>query len=86
YKKAMDACRFTAHEYTQIDSSDRFFRQSRTELTPYTDGISYQFSYPSDADPVISRDSMGYITVDCDEAAQVSLEQQAVWFRISKDS
>ena len=49
YKKAMDACRFTAHEYTQIDSSDRFFRQSRTELTPYTDGIAYQFSYPSDA-------------------------------------
>ena len=86
YKKAMDACRFTAHEYTQIDSSDRFFRQSRTELTPYTDGIAYQFSYPSDAEPVINRDSLGYITVECDEAAQVSLEQQAVWFRISKDS
>lgn len=86
YKKAMAACRFTAHEYTQIDSSDRFFRQSRTELTPYTDGIAYQFSYPSDAAPAINRDSMGYITIDCDEAAQVSLEQQAVWFRISKDS
>ena len=86
YKKAMDACQFTAQEYTQIDSTDRFFRQSRSERTPYTDGIAYQFTYPSTVVPVLARDSLGYITIECEEAAQVSIEQQAVWFRINKDS
>jgi len=86
YKKAMDACRFTAHEYTQIDSTDRFFRQSTTAGTPFTDGISYEFTYPETVTPVLGRDSLGYITMQTDAAAQVSIEQQSVWFRITPDS
>lgn len=86
YKKAMDACHFTALEYTRIDSSDMFFRQSTDASTPFTDGISYDFIYPSDTAVTYGRDDQGLITVDCQGAAQVSLEQQAVWFRMDQGS
>lgn len=86
YKKAMDACLFTAHEYTLIDSTDRFFRQSTVAATPFTDGISYEFAYPSEAKREYGRDSQGYITLQTDMGAQVSIEQQSVWFRVGKDS
>ncbi|WP_224792140.1 hypothetical protein [Pseudomonas fluorescens] len=35
---------------------------------------------------MLGRDSLGYITIQTDAAAQVSLEQQSVWFRITPDS
>ena len=86
YKKALDSCLFTNHEYTQIDSVDKFFRQSVEAATPFTDGISYDFVYPDTAQVVYGRDASGFITASCSEAGNVSLEQQSVWFRITKDS
>ncbi|VVO66050.1 hypothetical protein PS903_01030 [Pseudomonas fluorescens] len=86
YKKALDSCLFTTHEYTQIDSVDKFFRQSVEATTPFTDGISYDFVYPDTAQVTYGRDTGGFITANCSEAGTVSLEQQSVWFRITKDS
>ena len=86
YKKALDACLFTNHEYTQIDSLDKFFRQSIEASTPFTDGISYDFVYPSGTEFSYGRDAAGFITVKSDRASSVSLEQQSVWFRLNQQS
>lgn len=61
YKKALDCVLFTAHEYTTIDSADRFFRQSVDANTPFTDGISYDYTYPGDQPLQYIRDESGYI-------------------------
>lgn len=86
YKKAMDACFFTALEYTNIDSADKFFRQDTTAHTPFTDGISYDFTYPSDVPITYGRDQDGYIAIYTQQAVDLSLEQQAVWFRVGQKS
>lgn len=86
YKKALDCCFFTAHEYTYIDSVDRFFRKSTAANTPFTDGISYSFSSPVLTGITYGRDSEGYITIQSDQASQHFLEQQSVWFRIGTNS
>lgn len=86
YQKAMAACHFTTMEYTDIDSSDMFFRQSKDAGTPFTDGIAYDFTYPSDIPVVYGRDTDGYITVAAPQKVTLSMEQQAVWFRVSQAS
>lgn len=86
YKKAMDACHFTAMEYTDIDSSDMFFRQSKKAETPFTDGISYDFTFPSDTPVVYTRDADGYIIATSEAPLFLSLEQQSVWFRMNQAS
>ncbi|GAB7531609.1 hypothetical protein PS3A_40230 [Pseudomonas sp. 3A(2025)] len=86
FKKAMDACLFTAHEYTSIDSTDKFFRQSTVAGTPFTDGISYDFIYPSAAQVTYGRNNAGFITAKADRAASISLEQQSIWFRLNQAS
>lgn len=86
YRQAMDSCLFTNHEYTLIDSHDKFFRQAIGANTPFTDGISYDFTYPSDTPVVYGRNDEGYITVDSTASASISLEQQAVWFRLNQQS
>ncbi len=86
YEKAMNAALFTAFEYTQIDTTDKFFRQSTAATTPYTDGISYSFRYPNTVTATYGRDEDGCITIETDGAVQESLEQQAVAFRISSES
>ena len=86
YKKAMDSSHFTAMEYTSIDSADMFFRRSIDSSTPFTDGISYYFTYPSGLTPDYSRDAEGYIIASLQEAATLAMEQQAVWFRINQQS
>lgn len=86
YKQAMDASLFTSLEYTMIDSADRFFRRSTVATTPFTDGISYDFTYPSGIPVRYSRTVEGNIHIAVSEAAQVSLEQQSVWFRVNKQS
>ena len=86
YKKALEAVWFTAHEYTYIDTVDKFFRQSTGSTTPFTDGISYSFSYPGTAKIEYGRDEAGYITIDAAESCQHFLEQQSVRFRVTKDS
>lgn len=86
YEKAMKAVHFTAMEYTHIDSSDQFFRKSKEASTPFTDGISYDFTYPSDTPIVYGRDVNGYITGSSLVPVALSLEQQSVWFRVSQAS
>lgn len=86
YKKALDCVLFTNYEYTLIDTTDKFFRQSTLASTPFTDGISYDFYYPNDAQVTYDRDAAGYITINSDRAADVSLEQQSVWFRLDQGS
>jgi hypothetical protein len=86
FKNALDCCFFTAHEYTNIDATDRFFRQSLQANTPFTDGISYDFSFPELTKITYQRDEQGYITVHADQSSQHFMEQQSVWFRIDKNA
>lgn len=86
YKSVYDCVVYNVNAYCGIDAQDKFFRQSVYATTPFTDGISYDFTYPSDLDIVYGRDSNGYITIAMAESAQVSLEQQAVWFRVNQQS
>ena len=73
-------------EYTDIDAQDKFFRQSLHANTPFTDGISYDWSYPADAPVSYARNAEGMISLRKEVASQQSLEQQAVWFRIDNQS
>lgn len=73
-------------DYSNIDMFDKFFRRSTTAIIPFTDGISYDYSYPSTAIPKYSRDELGYTVIRQDVAAQTTLEQQAVWFRVDQNS
>lgn len=86
YKRALDCCFFTAHEYTYIDALDKFFRQSKAASTPFTDGISYDFTYPSGTTIEYGRDANGYITIDANAESQHFMEQQSVWFRVDQNS
>lgn len=86
YKKAMDSCIYTNMEYAKIDSTDMFFRQSKLATTPFTDGISYDFTFPSGVEVTYLRDEDGYITGYIPESANLSMEQQAIWFRINQAS
>lgn len=86
YKKAMDCALFTSIEYTSIDSTDKFFRRSNKSTTPFTDGISYDFSYPSNTQITYERDIDGYIRFVTNRGCQHFLEQQTVWFRVDNNS
>lgn len=85
YKKALDSVHFTANEYTYIDSTNKFFRRDSTANSPFTEGISYYYTYPS-AEVVFSRDANGYIKMVPDKPCDISLEQKAVVFRVNSDS
>lgn len=84
YKKALDSCLFTNYEYTLIDSTDKFFRKSTSATQPFTDGISYDFYYPEETVVEYTRTVDGYIHGVIDQSAQVSLEQQTIWFRVNQ--
>lgn len=86
YFNAWKSVEFTAMEYTDIDAQDKFFRQSRSANTPFTDGISYDWSYPSGTPVSYGRSAEGMITIRKEIASQQSLEQQAIWFRINRQS
>ena len=86
YFNAWKSVEFTAMEYTDIDAQDKFFRQSLHANTPFTDGISYDWSYPADAPVSYARNAEGMISLRKEVASQQSLEQQAVWFRINNQS
>lgn len=86
YKKALESVFYTAHEYTYIDSLDRFFRQSTAANTPFTDGISYDFTHPELTKIEYGRDAAGFITIHAGEASQHYLEQQSIWFRVDSNS
>ena len=69
-------------DYSNIDAYDKFFRQSLYDQTPWTDGISYDYGYPSDRVVTYSRDDKGYIVAHIDRAAQHTMEQQSVAYEI----
>ena len=73
-------------DYSNIDMFDKFFRKSTYATIPFTDGISYDYSYPSTAIPKYSRDTLGYIVIRQDVAAQTTLEQQSIWFKVDQNS
>lgn len=76
----------TVDEYSRIDSNDKFFRQQLGAESPYTDGISYDYTYPDGVGITYTRDSAGYIDCRVDKKAQHTLEQQSVWFNVNNDS
>ena len=78
----LETCRL----YANIDSQDRFFRQTTNASTPFTDGIAYYWTYPSDQAVTFGRDENGFITIDSQGGVKVTLEQQAIWFRVSPES
>lgn len=86
YKKALDCVFYTAHEYTYIDATDKFFRRSKLAETPFTDGISYDYNYPSTGTVEYSRNADGDIVFKSAEALQHFMEQQAIRFRINTNS
>jgi hypothetical protein len=71
--------------YSDIDKFDKFFRKS-IAATPFTDGISYDYFYPSDQVASYSRDSDGYIVINQSASAQTTLEQQSIWFKFNNSS
>lgn len=82
YYKAWRSVQYMCMDYSNIDMYDKFFRQSTYDQSPWTDGISYDYSYPSDAVVTYGRDATGYITIALDKAAQHTMEQQSVAYQI----
>lgn len=72
--------------YSDIDKYDQFFRKSTAALTPFTDGISYDYFYPSEQVATYSRDAEGYIVINQSATAQTTLEQQSIWFKFKNTS
>lgn len=86
YKKAFDSVMVTIEEYTHIDSFDKYFRKTVDTQSPFTDGISYDWAYPETQLPTYSRTEEGWVRGEQSAAAQTSLEQQAIWFKVGLDS
>lgn len=86
YKKALDSVHFTANEYTYIDATNKFFRRDTLANTPFTEGISYYYTFPSDIEVRFSRDDNGYIKAVPESACDTTFEQQAVVFRVDTNS
>lgn len=82
YYKAWRSVWYMCQDYSNIDRYDKFFRQSKYDQSPWTDGISYDYDYPSDAVPTYGRDANGYITVNLNKAAQHTMEQQSIAYQI----
>lgn len=72
--------------YANIDSNDKFFRQSTTELSPFTDGISYEYHYPKSRHISLDRNKQGFIRIEADGNAVVTLEQQSISKKIDQNS
>jgi len=72
--------------YSDIDKYDQFFRKSTAAITPFTDGISYDYFYPSDQVATYSRDEQGFIVINQAATAQTTLEQQSIWFKFNNAS
>lgn len=86
YLNAWQSVLVTVDEYADIDAVDKFFRQDSSAKTPWTDGISYDFQYPSDLPVNYDRDVDGNIIVNVGGAGQNSIEQQAVTFHVDGNS
>lgn len=76
----------TCLAYSEIDQKDKFFRASVTANSPFTDGISYDFTYPDTVEAMYIRDANGYVDVNFTEACSHTMEQQAVWPHVNQES
>lgn len=86
YKHAFEASLYSIIEYTHIDALDKFFRQTVNATTPFTDGISYDYTYPGNTPIEYGRDEEGYITARTEVPVQLNLEQNSIWFRMGDES
>lgn len=87
YAKIYECSRITCNKYADIDSNDKFFRKALGATTPFTDGISYDYYYPSATKVNYTRDpNNGMIVFTTDQSAQVTLEQQSIWYRVNTNS
>lgn len=88
YRKAYLASLYTIMEYVFVDANDKFFRQVVGNSSPDTDGISYNYTYPSGVDIKYDRDENGYIRMRSEEAngVKITMEQNAIWFYVDNDS
>jgi hypothetical protein len=90
YYDAWKSCEFTALEYVEIDRTDKFFRKSKNATTPFTEGISYDFTYypnpGGDRSTVYGRDVDGNITIRKEQECKHSMEQQAIPYRVNLSS
>lgn len=86
YYNAWKACEFTCNEYVKIDQEDKYFRKSKTNGDPFSDGISYWYSYPSSVVPQFSRDAAGYINMRANAESQQTLEQNSIWTKAYEDT
>ena len=86
YRLAWKSSLMVCIDYSDIDRFDKFFRKSTLASIPFTDGISYDYYYPSGSTADFGRDAQGYITIRQKVAAQTTMEQQAIWFRVDNNS
>lgn len=86
YYNAWRAVVFTLEEYVDVDAKGQFFRRDAQAISPFTDGISYDWNVPIDAKAIYSRDSAGYVILEQPVVAQSSLEQQAIWYKVNPNS
>lgn len=88
YQKAYRSSEFSIMDYSMIDSNDKFFRRVIGSVRYDTDGIAYHYTYPSKQPITFGRDSEGNITATTAraEGCQITLEQQAIWFRVNRKS
>lgn len=86
YYLAWQCALLTCYGYSDIDKYDMFFRKSTIAVTPFTDGISYDYFYPSEQVASYSRDAQGYIVINQSASAQTMLEQQSIWFKFNNNS
>lgn len=86
YKKALDAVERTITSYIDIDRDTRFFRKTTVATTPFTDGIAYDYSYPSGIKGTYGRDAEGNITIDIPTEAQFTMEQNAIHYKLKVTS
>lgn len=85
YYNAMRATLTTSTEYSDIDAQDMFFRQSQYANTPWTDGISYDYSYPSELYRLYARDANGFIMINVG-AGSLTIEQQSIAYKVDSNS
>lgn len=93
YKRLYECCIETLIEISGVDQNMRFFRKDKEAGTPFTDGISYEYSYsPGNVSIVYDRDSNGNIKItkaaepNPKEFTDISLEQIASWFHVDNNS
>ncbi len=85
YYNAMQSTHYTSFEYSDIDAINKFFRKTIYATTPWTDGISYDYAYPSDTYRIYTRDSDGNIDISVGNGS-LTIEQQSINYKVDSNS